>query len=308
MRTDEFLIDVRRAMGAPNYQARFQPADILEIASSQQINFVVPEIRALRRDFFVESEDFSLSTDDDTIAIPERAAGRGIREIWFTDATSPTISDWRKLRYVDLSDILNLGNTTGETATYYFQADDLKVYPPVPRASTVRLFYLSRPGNLVLTSRTATVLSVGTDTLTVDAVPSNIVLGSLIDVVKVKGSFRTLVKDQTVAARASNSITVTGYDFAAAGVSVGDILSLSRETSVVQLPEDAHEVLVWSTCQEMAASLGIEEVTQRMDKQLQGALNGMRQAFAPRTEDPQTVINPNSLLRAGYNRFGALLR
>jgi hypothetical protein len=77
---------------------------------------------------------------------------------------------------------------------------------------------------------------------------------------------------------------------------------------VVQLPEDAHEVLTWSTCLEMAASLGIEEVTQRMEKQLAGALNGMRQAFAPRSEDPQVIINQSSLLRAGYNRFGALLR
>jgi hypothetical protein len=308
MRTDSFLTDVRRALGAPNYQARFSAADVLDIASSQQINFVVPEIRSLRRDFFVESEDFTITTGNDTLALPERAAGRGIRDIWFTDATSPTIKDFRKLTYTDLSDLLGLGNTTGETSNYYFQADDLKVYPAVPRASTIRLFYLSRPGNLVETSRTATVLTVGTDTLTVDAVPSNIVLGSLIDVVKVKGSFKTLVKDQTVTARAFNSVTVAGYDFTAAGVSVGDIVSLARETSVVQLPEDAHEVLVWATAQEMAASLGIEEVTERMDKQLAGAVNGMRQAFLPRSEDPQVIINPDSLLRSGYNRFGALLR
>jgi hypothetical protein len=154
-----------------------------------------------------------------------------------------------------------MGGSTGEVKSYYFQADDLKIYPPVPRASTIRLFYLSRPGNLVESSRTATVLTVGTDTITVDAVPSNIVLGSLIDVVKVKGSFKTLVKDQTVTARAFNSVTVAGYDFTAAGVSVGDIVSLARETSVVQLPEDAHSVLVSATAQEMAASLGIEEVT-----------------------------------------------
>jgi hypothetical protein len=308
MRSSDLLTDVRRAMGAPNYQARFSAQDVLDIASSQQINYVVPEIRSLRRDFFVESEDFSLATDEDTIHLPERAAGRGIRDIWFTDTSSPTIKDFRKLIYTDLSDLLGMGGSTGEVKSYYFQADDLKIYPPVPRASTIRLFYLSRPGNLVEASRTATVLTVGTDTLTVDAVPSNIVLGSLIDVVKVKGSFKTLVKDQTVTARAFNSVTVAGYDFTAAGVSVGDIVSLARETSVVQLPEDAHEVLVWATAQEMAASLGIEEVTERMDKQLAGAVNGMRQAFLPRSEDPQVIINPDSLLRSGYNRFGALLR
>lgn len=307
MRTAEFLVSVRRALGAPNYQARFSPTDVLDIASGQQISFVVPEIRALRRDFLLAYDDFPLIANADTIEIPERAAGRGIRDIWFTEVAVPKISDFRKLQYMDLSEVpLVVG--IGDTSSYYFYADDLKLYPPVARASTVRLHYLSRPGNLVESTRTATITGIAADTLTLDGTPPNIQAGSKIDVVKIGGSFKTLAKDLPVVSRSSNNITITGADFTMIPVAIGDIVSLARETSVVQLPEDAHEVLVWSTAGEMATALGIQDLIDQAARQLDTALNGMRQAFLPRSEDPQVIINPDGLYRSGYNRFSALLR
>lgn len=309
MRTSELLTEVRRAMGAPTYQARFSAADVLGIATSQQTNFVVPQIRALRRDFMVVQEDFDLDAGDDTLPLPERAVGRGIRDLWFTTTTSsPTVSDFKKLKYVDISDIMNLSVLEGDTYAYYFQDDDIKFHPELPSDAVVRLFYLSRPGNLVEQTRTATVTAVGTTSLTLDATPSIIIVGSKIDVVKADPGYRTLVKDQTVATRSATSVTVTGADFTESGVSVGDIVSLKRETSVVQLPEDAWEVLVWATANEMAVSLGIDSMITQTEKALQGALNGMRQALVPRTEDPQTIINASSLMRSGNTRFSTLLR
>lgn len=308
MRTSEFLTEVRRALGAPNYQARFSSQDVLDIASSQQTNLVVPEIRSLRRDFFVVEKNYSLAAGANTLAIPERAAGRGIRDLWFTEAATPTMGDWRKLKYVDLSDLLGLSTAVGAVFAYYFQGDDLKFFPELPEAATVKLFYLARPGNLVEQSETCTILSVGTDTLTVDAVPSNIQLGSIIDVVKVRPSFATLAESYTVTARASNSVTCAGIDFSTMSISAGDIVSLERETSVVQLPEDAHEVLVWGTANEMATSLGIDDMIKATDTQLSAAIAGMRIALAPRTEDAQTIINPSSLLRSGFKKFGSLAR
>jgi hypothetical protein len=218
---------------------------------------------------------------------------------------SPDIPDFRKLIYREFSDVVSMA-ASGEPAAYYFYADDLRIYPKASKDCTVRVHYLSRPGNLVESTRTCTVLSVATDTITVDAVPSNIQLGSSIDVVKVNGSFKTLFKDGVVTARSSNSVTVSGEDFSTMGINAGDIVSLARETSVVQLPEDSHGVLVWATANEMAASLGIEDLINQTQKQLDGSLNGMRQAFLPRTEDPQVIINPDSLYRSGYNRFGLL--
>lgn len=307
MRTSELLTDIKRAMGAPTYQARFSNTDILSIATSQQTNFVVPQIRALRRDFMVVTEDFDLDAGDDSLAIPERAVGRGIRDLWYTETTSsPTVSDFKHLKYIDLSQILNLSVLEGDTYAYYFENDLIKFHPALPNDAVVRLFYLQRPGNLVEQSRTCTVTSVATGTLTVDSVPSNIVVGSKIDVVKVDPGYGTLVKDQTVTAKSATSVSVSGYDFS--DVSVGDIVSLKRETSVVQLPEDAWEVLIWATANEMAVSLGIDAIIAQTEKQLAGALSGMRTAFVPRTEDPQIIINPRALIRSGNVRFSTLLR
>jgi hypothetical protein len=308
MRTSEFLTEVRRAMGAPTYQARFSPTDVLEMASSQQTNFVVPQIRSLRKDFLVVSKDFTMATDDDTIAIPARAAGRAVRKLWITDQmTAPKMNDFWELKYLDLSDVVNL-NSVGDTFGYYFEDDDIKLFPACAAANIVRLFYLYRPGNLVEQSRTCTVTNVGTDTLTVDATPSVIAVGSKVDVIKVEPGFKTIVEDLVLTARSANSVTVAGYDFSATTIAVGDIVSLARETSVIQLPEDAHEVLVWATANEMATSLGITEMISHTEKAMLSALNGMRQAMTPRSEDPQTIINSSSLLRSGTTRFGAMLR
>jgi hypothetical protein len=295
-------------MGAPTYQARFSPTDVLEMASSQQTNFVVPQIRSLRKDFLVVSKDFTMATDDDTIAIPARAAGRAVRKLWITDQmTTPKMNDFWELKYIDLSDVVNL-NSVGDTFGYYFEDDDIKLFPACAAANIVRLFYLYRPGNLVEQSRTCTVTNVGTDTLTVDATPSVIAVGSKVDVIKVEPGFKTIVEDLVLTARSANSVTVAGYDFSATTIAVGDIVSLARETSVIQLPEDAHEVLVWATANEMATSLGITEMISHTEKAMLSALNGMRQAMTPRSEDPQTIINSSSLLRSGTTRFGAMLR
>ena len=85
MITTDFLLQVRRAIGVPNYQARFSQVDVLDIASSQLNTFVVPEIRSLRKDFFVVSKDYTLTTGENEIEIPERASGRSIKTLWFTD-------------------------------------------------------------------------------------------------------------------------------------------------------------------------------------------------------------------------------
>ena len=108
--------------------------------------------------------------------------------------------------------------------------------------------------------------------------------------------------------RAANSVTVAGYDFSTTTIVVGDIVSLARETSVVQLPEDAHEVLVWSTANEMAASIGILDIIKTTQDQVEANVRGMRDIMSPRTEDVQSIINPRSLLRSGNKRFASLLR
>jgi hypothetical protein len=91
-------------------------------------------------------------------------------------------------------------------------------------------------------------------------------------------------------------------------ISVGDILSLARQTSVVQLPEDAHEVLVWATASEIATGLGVDSIIAQAETKLRGAVMGMRDALSPRSEDPQTIINPRNLLRSGGTRLGSILR
>jgi hypothetical protein len=245
---------------------------------------------------------------EDTLQIPDRAVGRGIRNIWIADVASPTVNDFRELKMIDISEIKRVSHGTGNTAFYYYEDDELKLFPVLTKDSTIRLYFLSRPGELVLENKTCTVTAVGTTTLSVDATPNNIALGSKIDVIKVTPGFKNLVEDQVLTARGATTLTVAGYDFSTKKISVGDIVSLSRQSSVVQIPEDCIDTLIWSSCNQIAVALGITDMIDYTQKSLVSALQNMQMALVPRSEEPQKIVNGRSLLRSGAGRFNFLSR
>jgi hypothetical protein len=303
MRTSEFLEDVKRHISVPTYQPRFTDDDILKLASSEQKSSICSEITSLREEFFVVNEFVTFPSATGKVQIPERAIGRTIRDIWLSTTNSTDETDYYSIIKIDLEEIRQYKNSIISEGPYawYLQNDYVHVFPKISSDCYGLLKYSQRPSEIVLESRTATVVSYTDDTVTVDEVPDNIEVGSKCDITKVEAGFEIIIKDAVVSNVSATTITFTGYDATnpLSGFSAGDIVSLKRETSVIQLPEDWHDCLIWATCKAISYALGVPEFIEQSEKQYAGCVQEARNLCSPRAEASRPkVVNSRGILRS----------
>lgn len=304
MRTSEFLEDVRRHISVPTYQPRFSPDDILKLASMEQKITLMPIMTSLREEFFIVEDYVTFPATTGKLQIPARAAGRTIRDIWWSSVDdSADLDNFKKLAKIELEEILQfrVNSNSGGCYAWYIMADFIYAHPPSDSASYAWLKYTMRPSELVQEDRTANIESLTYDTLTVDAVPDNIIVGSVCDITNVEPGYELKYRDLTVTQVSATTITFSGFTalLPLTGVVAGDVVSLRRETSVIHFPEDAHESLIWATTKAMAVSLGIRQFIEDTEKELKGSIQSLRDMCAPRAENSRPkVLNPRGLLRS----------
>ena len=131
-------------------------------------------------------------------------------------------------------------------------------------------------------------------------------MGSKCDVTQVEAGFGVVIKDAVVSNVSATTITFAGYDAnnPLSGFSAGDIVSLKRETSVIQLPEDWHDVLLWGTCVGIVTALGIPDQIQQAQAEYQSVLVQARNLCSPRAENerPKIIDHDGILRRRNYAR------
>lgn len=300
MRTSDFLLDVKRHISVPTYQPRFTDEDVLAIASSVQKSNVVAEITSLREEFFIVEEDLTITAGTGKVAIPERAIGRVIRDIF---VQVPGSTDYKRIPKLELEDIrgYSQSSVSEQPFGWFIQNDNIHIHPIYTSDDVeITVKYAQRPSDLVKESRTATIVSFTDDTVTVDEVPDNIEVGSKCDITQVDPGFGIVIRDAVVSNVSATTITFTGYSALnpLSGFAAGDIVSSKRETSVVQLPEDWHDVLLWGTCVGIVTALGIPDQIEQAQREYNGVLQQARNLCSPRVENTRPKnFDPNGILR-----------
>ena len=298
MDTTAFLAAVDRAITVPNYQPRFSQSDILALANEEQQSLVVPMIVALREEFFVFRDTLSITAGDYGFRIPERAIGRTLREIQYRNQTGGTlVYDLPRIAIEDSYRFTNLG--TGTPNGFMIEGDTIRLLPTPSSDGEVILYTLRKPNSLVLNSRTAVVTAVGTNTITLSKVPSNLTIGSKIDVTDNKPSYPLVQKDLTITNITGLVLTVSGFTGTAlSGVDVDDVVSTALETSIVQLPDEAAVVLIHATAVRVLEALSIPDQMKMAEDKLQQKIRACREILAPRVEGSlPKVIQRDGLLR-----------
>jgi hypothetical protein len=306
MDTTSFLAAVDRAITVPNYQPRFSQSDILALANEEQQSMIVPMIVALREEFFVFRETLSITAGDFGFRIPERAIGRTLREIQYRNQTGGTlVYDLPRISIEDSYRFTNLG--VGTPNGFMVEGDSIRLLPTPSSNGEVILYTLRRPSDLVLTSRTAVVTAVGTNTITLSKVPSNFTIGSKIDITDSVPSFPLVYKDLTITNITGLVLTVSGFTGAAlVNVDVNDVVSTALETSLVQIPSEAQVVLVHATAVRVLEALSIPDQMKIAEEKLQQKIRACREILSPRVEgSTPKVIQRDGLLRgrATVRRF-----
>ena len=284
MDTAAFLLEVEREISEPSYQARFSDDDILALASKHQRITVTPAILALQEDYFLTRSTETVLAGVSAVDIPVRATGRTILAI----EASRNGQDWYQLPRAEVyaSGWSYNENTTGEPSSHVFMGDQLRLLPTPSQDTFLAITYETKPSNLTLAANTATVTGSAGALYTVRRVPTNISIGTTVDVTGYRGGHRLLARDLTVIGATTTTLTLSDE----IAVVAGDVISPTGTTSIVQLPDEAIDVLVSATGMQMLLSMGHADQAKVLKDNLEGAMSSMRTALSQRNQSsPQKI-------------------
>lgn len=249
--TARLLASIERKSFSPSNQVTFSTADILSLADEVTKSELLPAILEAREEFFVFLKDYSITADLASYAIPARGIGMMLREVTKVNSNG----DITNLVKVDPATLHNLSTSSASPEAFYLQGNDIVLWPtPSTTQDTLRVRFFLRPGDLVETTAAAVVATIDTATniITVTTIPSTWATGSIFDLSKKDGAHEYRSIDNTSTLISGTSITLPSLP---TGLAVGDYVSLSGESALVQLPSEFVPVLADLVAAEMLMNM-----------------------------------------------------
>lgn len=259
--TSQDLIDtIKKKAFIPSTQETFTDIDLLALATDEMRDYILPKMKKTREEYFVTFRDYPVTSATDGILVPDRAVGNAYREIQLIQGGVSY-----QLARLDLEDNIYSSNN-GVVRGYYLQANKIILRGSVN--GIVRVYYMTRPGRLVLPSAAASIADIvpgaTTTAITVTSVPGTWTASEDIDFVRATSGFSTLNID-VPAAISGTTITISNDDVPS-DLAVGDWVCLCDETPVPQIPPEWYSYLAQAVASQVLESLGDYEALERSDK------------------------------------------
>lgn len=207
--TSNTLIEaVKRKMAIPTAQVTFSDEDILAFANEEMFLEQVPSILQYHEEYLVFTQNVPMVPSQSRYAIPSRAIGMKLRDVFFRDAGGQLVQ-MSRINPDDLSFFEVNSNTTPIPIHYYIQNNTIVITPRVTAnaSGTLVLTYYLRPNSLV-TDDNAAICTKFSKTVTVDN--ATLVAGNTLTIagyILTAGTdFAIGVNSQTTANNISNAI------------------------------------------------------------------------------------------------------
>jgi hypothetical protein len=158
MTTNDLIEAVKRKISFPTSQATFTDQDIVKFANEEMFISQVPSVLEYHEEYFVYQKTVPLKTNVNRYAIPDRATGMKLRDLFFQDSNGNLVEMVR----VNADDRAFFQRNVGANTTVYkffLQGNDVVITPSVtsdPSGSLLFVFFL-RPNQLVVNSRAASI-------------------------------------------------------------------------------------------------------------------------------------------------------
>ena len=298
--SDRFLQGLKRRITIPANQPLMTDQNFLDLANDVIRDRMVPLFLSTNQNYFVTYVDLPMTQGVKKYPIHYRAVGRALRDLKLKyNLDNIRMVDMRLIALEDEHLFINQTLPTG----FYFSGDSIMVVPE-PNASTyiMRQFFNLQPNRMVTMDQAAKVVAIAGNVLTVDAIPTAMIAPLKVDFIQGKAGCSTISYDVTLQGAASNQLTFASADDVA-GVEVGDYVALAQETPVMQLPDEAQQLLETATADRVLYAIGDYEGSAAMQKDAKLQEANLLKIIQPRIEGEQTkIINRNGLLRGrGYN-------
>lgn len=297
--TTTLLLDaIKRGVTIPSNQVRFSDSDFLKFADEETEATILPMLTSIRQEFLVKTKTTACVASTAKYKIPYRAVGRTLRDLKLARTSDTTFI--KTLAYVSPEDA-NVYTTTmsGEPFGFTVEGDYVKLLPtPLSSDLSIIFYYLLKPSYLVATTSAGLITAVDTVTgiVTISTAVSAFTTGATMDLVDGKSGCGVLAEDIV-----NTNVSSTAVTFAAAnlptGLAVGDYVTLSNQTPVVQLPDELHQSLVQAVICRILEALGDAEMYAIAQGKLEKKLEAAQQLLTPRVESELPVV---------LDRFGLL--
>lgn len=298
--SDQFLAGLKRRITIPANQALMTDQSLLDLANDVIRDRMVPLLLSTNQNYFVTYVDYNMTQGVKKYPIHYRAVGRALRDLKLKHSLDNIrMVDMRLIALEDEHLFINQTLPTG----FYFSGDSIMVVPE-PNASTyiLRQYFNLQPNKMVTMDQACKVLSKSGDTLIVDAKPSSMIANTLVDFIQGKAGCATLSFDVPIVSAGATQL-VFASSAIIADVAEGDYVALAQETPVMQLPDEAQQLLETAVADRVLYAIGDYEGSQALQKDAVLQERNLLKIVQPRIEGEQTkIINRNGLLRGrGYN-------
>lgn len=283
--TSDLLDSIKRRSFAPDGQDTFSDTELLAMADEVLLTHLVPDIIAVKEEFFVVHEDEALAVDQAAYDIPVRAAGGLVRDVWLVDGTSIDPNFRRK----EPEEVRSSASDTPDG--FYLKGNQIIVDPPPSAATkTLRKSFFLTPSKHVATSAAGVISAIDTDNLivTVSSIPSTWATGDTFDLIRRNGGQEPLAIDLTSTLVSGSSITLPSLP---ANLAVGDYVALAGETPLVQVPDVFRTVLAQGVAAEILESTN-QPGADKAKKKFEDMRTAAQKRLTPRVQGEDRMVKP----------------
>jgi hypothetical protein len=302
---EDLIESVKSRSFVPISQTTFQDADIITILNEELRLKLVADLLSAREDFFLWRKTTPLVANKQLYTMPNAAIGNAIKALFFVDSNG----NQRPLTRKDIDELGDWSNQTGDAQHFYFEGDQVGLFPyPSDATSSLLFVYPRKPNELTDTASCAKITAVsslaGTTTFTVDTdLTASLSVGDTVDFLRGSSPYLLWADAVSITAITTTTIAVatTSVDDVDGSVepASGDYICPAGYANIPMIPEEFQMVLAQMGAVRLLASLGAIEKWQTAKAELQELRKEALKLVKNRAESaPDKITRKNPLLSA----------
>lgn len=302
--TSEELINEVRARSVTNDtdSPGWTDDDMLLYLNGEMLNEIIPQVSKLQEEFMVITELVSTSAASQTVKVPSRAVGNSLRDLLLVDG-----NDRLNIPHVNRENLAQFEIDRGQDDTIrgYFLENTRVRFLGQAQGQDFEMAYRFRPSQLVLATsyRTVTVVSGLDVTLSGTDLPSEFVVGALVDIHGATSGAEIKTWDNAITNVVGQTLTLTspidGTDprEGRPEVEVGDYCAPAEQCAIPMLPREVHQILAQAAVCRVIEALDDQEKLAMHTSTLNRWLKNMEYNIGKRVEGrPRKIVNSNAPL------------
>ena len=302
--TESLISGVKRRGSIPENQNLFTASDLLSMADDELRSVLFPMLMNLHGEYFVTTTDYTMVAGVTEYAIPSTAIATKLRDVTVLSPDGLSEVSIPQLSPDTVYDSTGSSSASRGNLGFFIRGNNVKVFPQEIAGDILRLYFFRRPNKLVETSAAGQILSINTslNLLTLSNVPSTWIAGDTVCSIDSKPGFDLHIESRALTDVSAPTITLASIaDFV-----VGDWVCREGESTIAQIPVEAHPILEQATTVRALLALGDPRWQDQLT-QLSNMVNAFTQMTSGRVEGEPKSLSSSAGISNFIGNYGGRL-